>query len=796
MALHYSERSPQLPSGRPGGVGASLPRKEDARLLAGEGQFVGDIRLDGMLEVAFVRSPMAHGRILAVRKPAGHEAAVFCAEDLEGVRPIVANSGLKGFKASAQPVLASGKVRHVGELVAMCVAPTRALAEDIASMVEVELEELPAVADMLHARDPSAALVHDHWADNVFLETVVEDDMSSVKARAAIVERRRLRTARQSMAPIEGRGVIAQHDRRLDQLTVWSAAQMPHINRAGLAECLGMDQGRIRVISPDVGGGFGYKGILLPEEVCLGWLAMRLGRPVRWLEDRYEQLSANANCREHGYDITVYADAAGKLLGIECEAVVDSGAYSSYPFSACLEAAQVSSILPGPYTMERYRCRTWSVASNKPPILPYRGVARTGVCFAIELMMDAVARAAGREPWEVRIANLVPPEAMPYTNITNKYYDSGDYPEAVRRAVAALDLPKWRARQERGEPDGRRIGIGVSVYCEQGAHGTSVYHGWGIPMVPGYEQCSARLSPDGVLELRIGAHSHGQSLETTLAQVASEVLGIAPDKVRLVHGDTALTPYSTGTWGSRCMVMSGGAVASACEEIAARVRHIASRLLEVGEADLVLEDGAVRIAGTDRGMSLAEVAHVWYRQPQRLPPDVDPGGLEATAGYRSVRDTGTFSYACHAVALAVDTETGEVELLDYVIVEDGGTLVNPMVVDGQIIGGTAQGIGTALYEEMPYDERGQPLATTLADYLLPGATEMPPLRIEHMETPSPLSFFGQKGIGEGGASAPPAAIANAVNDALAPLGAELLVSPITPQRVVEAIEAATGRGGA
>jgi carbon-monoxide dehydrogenase large subunit len=795
MALHYSERSPQAPSGRAGGVGASLPRKEDARLLAGEGQFVGDIRLEGMLEVAFVRSPMAHGRILAVRKPAGHEDAVFCAADLAGVQPIVANSGLKGFKPSAQPVLAGGKVRHVGELVAMCVAPTRAQAEDIASLVELELEELPAVADMLRARDPSAALVHDHWADNVFLETVVEDDMSSVKSRAAIVERRRLRTARQSMAPIEGRGVIAQHDRRLDQLTVWSAAQMPHINRAGLAECLGMDQGRIRVISPDVGGGFGYKGILLPEEVCLGWLAMRLGRAVRWLEDRYEQLSANANCREHGYDITVYADAVGRLLGIECEALVDSGAYSSYPFSACLEAAQVSSILPGPYTMERYRCRTWSVASNKPPILPYRGVARTGVCFAIELMMDAVARAAGREPWEVRIANLVPPEAMPYTNITNKYYDSGDYPEAVRRAVSALDLPKWRERQRQGEPDGRRIGIGLSVYCEQGAHGTSVYHGWGIPMVPGYEQCSARLSPDGVLELRIGAHSHGQSLETTLAQVASEVLGIAPDKVRLVHGDTALTPYSTGTWGSRCMVMSGGAVASACEEIASRVRHIASRLLEVGEADLVLEDGAVRIGGTDRGMTLAEVAHVWYRQPQRLPPDVDPGGLEATTGYRSVRDTGTFSYACHAVALAVDTETGEVELLDYVIVEDGGTLVNPMVVDGQIIGGTAQGIGTALYEEMPYDERGQPLATTLADYLLPGATEMPPLRIEHMETPSPLSFFGQKGIGEGGAIAPPAAIANAVNDALAPLGAELLVSPITPQRVVEAIEAASAAKG-
>lgn len=772
------------------GVGARLPRKEDRRFLRGRGEYVGNIRLPGMLEVAFVRSPMAHGRLLNVSFPSELSGSVFTEGHLRDVRPIVAASGLKGFKVSAQPVLARDKVRQVGELVAMCVAPTRAEAEDMADRVELDLEELPAVVDMLAARTAPPSLVHESWGDNVFLETLWEDDLSEVRKKAAVTLRRRVRTARQHMSPMEGRGVVCEWNHRLEQLVMHTAAQMPHINRAGLAECLGLDQASIRVVVPDVGGGFGYKGILLPEEVCLAWLARRLGRPVRWIEDRREQLSANANCREHDYDITIHADAGGRILGLDCEATVDSGAYSSYPFSACLEAAQVSSILPGPYKMERYRCRTWSVATNKPPILPYRGVARTGVCFALELMIDAVARALKLEPHEVRIANLVQPRDMPYDNITKKHFDSGDYPEAVRRVAAMIDVPAVRARQRKGEADGRRVGLGFAIYCEQAAHGTSVYHGWGIPMVPGFEQCVARLSPDGMLELRIGAHSHGQGLETTLAQVAHTVLGVDPENVRLVHGDTALTPYSTGTWGSRCMVMSGGAVGTACEAIAGRVKHIAGKVLEVSAKDLVLENGAVKVAGTDRGMTLKEVAHLWYRQPQRLAADVDPAGLEATVGYKAKVDTGTFSYACHAAVVAVDPQTGYVEILDYAIVEDGGTRINPMIVDGQIFGGAAQGIGTALYEEMPYDDNGQPLATTLADYLLPSATEVPSFRVGHMETPSPYTLFGQKGIGEGGAIAPPAALANAVNDALAPLGVELTASPLSPRRIAEAILAA------
>jgi aerobic carbon-monoxide dehydrogenase large subunit len=773
------------------GVGARLLRKEDDRLMRGRGEFVADIRLAGMQDVAFVRSPLAHARIRGISIPPEHKDRVFTAADLDGVKPIRAVSGLPGFKVSEQSVLASGKVRQVGELIAICVGRTRAEAEDIAASVELDLEELPAVYDMLEAREPGSALIHDHWDDNIFLETFVEVNIDRA-LDAPIKVTRVIRTARQAMAPLEGRGVVASWSHRLEQLTVYTATQMPHINRTGLSESLGLDHGNIRVISPDVGGGFGYKGILLPEEVTVSWLTMHLGHPVRWIEDRREHLTAGANCREHHYLITGYAERDGRLRGIDCEATVDSGAYSSYPFSACLEAAQVASILPGPYEFEAYRCKTWSVATNKCPILPYRGVARTGVCFAIELLLDAIARELGLEPYEIRLKNLVRPEQMPFDNITKKHFDSGNYPEALRRALARFDLPALRARQAKGEPDGRFLGFGLSIYCEQAAHGTSVYAGWGIPMVPGHEQATARVTPDGGLELRVGVHSHGQGLETTLAQVAFEILGIDTSKVKVILGDTAVTPYSTGTWGSRSMVMAGGAVASACREIESRARQIGASLLQVKTDDVQFANGRVISAASEVGMQ--DIARAWYLRPQDLPSDIHRGGLEATVGYKPERDSGTFSYAAHAVMVAVDPELGDVEILDYVIVEDGGKLVNPMIVDGQIYGGLAQGIGTALYEEMPFDKNGQPLATTFADYLLPGPTEVPEPRLDHMETLAPYTEFGVKGIGEGGAIAPPAAIANAVNDALKGLGAELLCSPITPRRVLDAIATAKHRG--
>jgi carbon-monoxide dehydrogenase large subunit len=777
------------------GVGARLQRHEDDRYLRGRGRFVGDIRRVDMLDIAFVRSPIAHGYIRSISKPEADptlkDQSVYVAADLAGVSGISADSGLPGFRSAVQPVLADQKVRHVGEPIAACLAQTRAEAEDLAEAVYVEFDELEAVAEMTTALDPKTPLLHEHWSENAFLETEAEVDFDAAIADAAIVVKRSYRTARQCMAPIEGRGCVAEWDRQLEQLTIHSATQMPHIVRTGLAECLGLDHAQVRIVAPDVGGGFGYKGILLAEEVCAGFLAMRLDRPIRWLEDRREHLTGGANCREHAYEITGYAAADGELLAVDCEALVDSGAYSSYPFSACLESAQVTSILPGPYRMRGFRCKATSLATNKPPILPFRGVARTGVCFAMELVMDALANELKMTPEAIRQRNLVKPEDMPFTNITNKYFDSGDYPEALQRAVTAIKMDDVRARQK--QTTGRkRIGVGLSIFCEQGAHGTSVYHGWGIPMVPGFEQATARLTPDGGLELRVGVHSHGQGLETTLAQIANEEIGVDPGKVRLIHGDTAVTPYSTGTWGSRCAVMAGGAVGTAAAEVGDRIKDIAAHLLQARPEDVSLSDGSAH-AGSAR-VSLEQVAQTWYRQPQLLPANVDPHGLEATAGYKTVQDTGTFSYACHAVVVEVDLDLGQIDLKDYVIVEDAGVMINPMIVDGQVLGGAAQGIGTALFEEMPFDVSGQPLASTLADYHLPVAADLPPIQIIHMETPSPLSRYGQKGIGESGAIGPPAAIANAVNDALRDIGAEVSEVPMTPERVLQAIaRAETGQ---
>ncbi len=776
------------------GIGARLTRKEDDRYMRGRGEFVADIRLAGMKDIAFLRSPLAHARLHGINVPERLRDRVFTHDDMTGVRAIRAVTGLPGFKVSEQPPLATGKVRHVGELVAMCLGETRAEAEDVAAEIDVQFEELPVIVNMLQGQRSDSPLVHEDWGDNIYLESSFDGDLTEAKAAATVTMTKEFRTNRQCMAPLEGKGAVAYWDSRLEQLVVYTATQMPHIVRTGLAECLGLDQAKVRVIAPDVGGGFGYKGILTPEEICLGWLAMHCGHPVRWIEDCREHLTANANCREHHYHVTAYADARGKILGLEAEASVDAGAYSAYPFSACLEGAQVVSILPGPYVIPAYHCKTYSVATNKAPILPYRGVARTGVCFVMELIIDAIARAVEREPYEVRLENLVPASAMPYTNITGKDFDSGDYPKSLRRAVEEIHLTDIRARQADGEPDGRLIGIGFATFCEQAAHGTSVYSGWGIPMVPGHEQAVARMTPGGSLELRIGAHSHGQSMETTLAQVAHEVLGIDPAKVKLVHGDTEYTPYSTGTWGSRCAVMSGGAVATACEKIAERAASIAAHLMQVSTEEVRFKNG--EIVGPTSSMSLEEVAQIWYLKPQLLPPDIDSGGLEVTVGYKPTTDSGTFSYASHAVVVAVDPELGDVEILDYVIIEDGGTLINPMVVEGQVYGGAGQGIGTALYEEMPFDAAGQPLASTLADYLLPGPTEMPHFRVFHMETPSPNTKFGIKGIGEGGAIAPPAAIGNAINDALASLGVELCESPMSPRRILAAIAEAPPREGA
>jgi len=777
--------------GAPQGVGARVPRKEDTRHLHGKGNFVADMAMPGLCEVAFLRSPLAHARIVDVRIPEAARDSIVLRHMMADATDIVADSTLPTYQSSAQPPLASGKVRFVGEPLAMAFAPTRAEAEDLAELVEADYDELPVYADVESAQAATSSLVHEHWRDNVFVTLKADRDFEENAARAEVVVRRKIDLARQCMVPMEGKAVLAYWDHQADQLVVVSATQVPHMIRSVLAQCLGLDQGRVRVISPDVGGAFGYKCVLQQEELCVAWLAKTYRRPFRFIEDRREHLTAGANSREHHYEMTAYADRRGKLLALEAKITIDGGAYSVWPFTIGLEPGQAVGNLPGPYGFRGYRCETRCVATNKPGFVPYRGVARTGVCFAIELTMDAVAREVGREPWEVRLENLVRPEQMPYVNVTNKHLDSGDYPASLEKALEMIGAGALRERQARGEPDGRRIGVGVATYTEQAAHGTSVFAAWGTPIIPGFDQATARVTPDGGLEVRVGVHSHGQGMETTFAQIANEILGIDVNRVKVLHGDTGQTPFSTGTYASRSLVMSGGAVAQACKRLLPRLQHIAAHLLGVSDAEVVRE-GALYRAGS-QSVSTQRVAEAWYLNPHLLPADVDPSGLEVTTGYKPKVDTGCFTYASHAAVVAVDPETGAVEILDYVVVEDCGRMINPMVVEGQTIGGIAQGIGTAFYEETPYDENGQPLASTLADYLLPGPTEVPNMRLHHFETLSPHTEFGAKGMGEGGAIAPPAVLFNAVNDALRGLGAaELTRTPLSPIRVLEAI--AQGEG--
>lgn len=407
----------------------------------------------------------------------------------------------------------------------------------------------------------------------------------------------------------------------------------------------------------------------------------------------------------------------------------------------------------------------------------------------MELMIDAIAREVGREPWEVRVENLVPPQSMPYVNVTNKHFDGGDYPASVRQAMEMIDLPAIRARQQAGPQGSRYVGVGFGTYTEQSAHGTSVFAAWGTPVIPGFDSATVRITPDGGLEVRVGVHSHGQGMETTFAQIAHEILGIDIGRIKLVHGDTGLTPFSTGTYASRSLVMSGGAVSRACKALLPRLQKIGAHMLGQRVEAVTFAAGAVR-AGDADAIDIGRIADAWYINPHLLPPDVDAQGLEVTMGFKPAVDTGSFTYATHAVAVEVDTDSGHVEILDYVVVEDCGTMINPMVVEGQTYGGVAQGIGTAMFEEMRYDGNGQPLASTLADYMLPGPTEIPSIRIHHFETPSPHTEFGAKGMGEGGAIAPPAAIFNAVNDALRGFGVELQETPLTPRKILEALDAA------
>jgi carbon-monoxide dehydrogenase large subunit len=770
------------------GIGASILRNEDERLLAGRSSFIADISQPGMWEVAFLRSPVAHATIASVQKPEGAEDRVFLLSELGDILPIRADSQAKGFRRSDYPALANDKVRFVGEPIAICLARTRAEAEDLAQLVVVEFEELPAVSDLSQCRDPSYPPIHPGWTDNLFLETHIDvGDVETARANAAVTLTREYKMNRQAIVSLEGRGVMTYLDERTGELVVHSSTQFPHVIRTALASCLKMKERELRVVAPEVGGSFGVKNNLNPEEVALAALTRKIRKPLRWIEDRREHLIASPHAREHRYQVTVHADCDGVILGLEASIDVDAGAYSVWPWTAPMESGMAIGFLPGPYTIANYRATARTCASNKSPLGPYRGVGRPGACFAIERTIEELAAHLGLDPIEIRLRNYVRPDQFPWKSAGGKTYDNGDY---AASAVAARDLirpERVAVLRERHAGTDYAIGVGYATYLEQTAHGTAEWVQRGLPVVFGYEQAALQMTPDGMLIIDVPIQNHGQGLETTLAQVANEELGIDPAHVVVRHGDTSLAPYGMGTFASRSMVMSGGAVGCASALLADKLRKIGAHLLQVAVEDVRLENGFV-VANAPGGasVSLGEVAIAAFLRPERLPDGVDPG-LSVVASYRTSKDTGAWSYGTHAVIVAVDKGTGLVKILDYAIVHDCGTIVNPMIVDGQMMGGLAQGIGTALYEEMPYNSEGQPLASTFMDYLVPGASEMPPTRIEHLSLPSPITRYGIKGMGEGGAIPPPASLCNAVNDALRSVGASINETPMTPDRIIRAL---------
>jgi carbon-monoxide dehydrogenase large subunit len=776
-----------------GWIGARLLRKEDARHLNGAGMFIADIRLPGMQDVAFVRSQMAHARVRGVTKPDNSAGRVFSLADLGDLNILEAGPELAAFRHSPYPALADERVRYVGQAIAACLAPTRAQAEDLADQVSIDLEELPAVVDCVAAMEAGSPRLFDSWPDNAFITSVVNAGEAQVLAAAPVRLRRQFKMARHATVSLECRGIVAHWDRRLEELVVHLSTQGGHVMRLGLAQALGLPEHKIRVIAPDVGGGFGGKNRLMPEDIAVAAIALKVGHPVRWIEDRREHLLASVHTREHYYDLVICANRDGELLGLEGDVYIDAGAYALWPTGAFMEASMASRNLTGPYRIRNLKINTFTVATNKTPMGPYRGVARPGACFSIERLVDEVARELGREPIDLRRQNIVTKDLLPYDTAGGMKLDTGDYMNSLDTAVALVDFAAIRRRQQTQEPDGRKIGVGFAFYSEQSGHGQVEWVKRKSRVVPGYESATVRMLPDGSVIISVGVQNHGQGHETTLAQIAAHELKIDPSRISLRYGDTATTPFGFGTFASRSIVFAGGAVAKSCRLLLEKVQRIGAHLLQTNAASTRVENGAIH--GGAGSVSFAEIAYAANVRQELLPSGMDPL-LDVTATYEPTETGGVFSYGTHAAVVAVEPDSGSVEILDYVVAEDCGTLINPMIVDGQIIGGIAQGIGTALFEEIPYDEQGQPLATTFAEYVVPCAPEIPKIRIAHSVTPAKATEYGIKGVGEGGAIAPPAALANAVADAFRSIGAEFNETPLTPRRVSDAIEHARQAKGA
>lgn len=775
-------------------IGAPVRRLEDPRLLTGAAAFVDDLRRRRMLHVAFVRSSFAAARIAriadddALRVPGVQ--AVWTAGNLRGATGLTAVLELPEFRPTEMPLLARDVVRHLGEPIAMVLADSLAAAEDGAEAVAIELEPIPAIASVEEALREGAPLVHAELPDNRLLEVPMYEDpeLDAVLDGAPHLVEATFTTGRVTAAPMEGRASLAEWDTREERLVLYISHQIPHLVRTAVADCLGFPEHRIRVVTQDVGGGFGLKCVVGREEVLVSAAAIRLRRPVKWVESRQENLASSFHGHEQRHAVRAAFDADGVLLGLEADISCDVGAYACYPFTCGVEPLMAATEMPGPYRLHRYRATARAVATNKAPTAPYRGVSRPQITLVMERVMDKASRLVGIDPVEIRRRNLIADDEFPYRGVSGLVYDRGSYRESLERCAEALEHGSWLARQAAARREGRLLGLGFSCFSERTAYGTPAFAARRMRITPGYERADIRMDPSGGVTVAVGTLSHGQGHQTTLAQIVADELGTRPEMVRVVQGDTDVAPYGWGTFASRSLVIGGGAVKRAAGALADRLRRIGAHLLEAAPEDVELRGGQVRLRGSpDRGVEIREVARIAHHGAHRLPPG-EEGGLQASATFDP---PGTFSNATHGAVVEVDAETGDVRVRRYVVVEDCGVVINPMVVDGQVHGGVAQGIGAALYEQLVYDEEGQLLTSSLTNYLVPSAAEIPSVEIHHLETPSEASETGAKGMGEGGTIGAVAAIANAVNDALAHLGAGIDAVPITPERVLAAIRATT-----
>ena len=773
-------------------VGRSLLRREDRRLLTGQGQFIADLVLPRMLHAVLVRSPVAHARIRSVDLS---RAAAACGvafalngADLLQLLPPVPEGQISmpskwtsviqhKFLNPQQPLLAHDKVRHVGEAMAIIVAESRDQAEDLAELVSWDLEELPPVIDPEAALRLDSVLVHDRFQTNLIgAFSVGRGDVEVALVRAPHRLRRRFYHHRYAAVPMECRGVVSAYDPRTDSATIWSSTQVVHWVRREAAALLGLPEARVRCIALDVGGGFGGKGHVYPEDLLITFLARKLGRPVRWIEDRREHLISATHSRDQLHDVEVGFDDDGRILALRDDYLVDCGAWNPIGSGVAYNTAVH---LTGPYKIENLAASGKIVVTNKVPNAPYRGAGRPEAAFAMERTIDLVARTLGLEPAEVRRRNMIRAEEMPY-RVGIPYrdgepivYDSGDYPEALQKALDALGgVEAFRRRQNGARREGRYLGLGIGCYIE----GTGVGP---------FESAFVRIDPSGKVYVSSGACPQGQGMETIFSQVVADIWKVAPGDVVLSFADTAAIAIGFGTMASRSTVTASAAIHHASARLREKVFAIAAHLLECAPADLELRDGGVAVVGVPGAavslQKIAQAARPGWDNPR--PQEVE-AGLEEI--YYWQPPTVTWSYAVHVAIVEVDRETGRVSIDKYAVAHDCGVVVNPMLVEGQVMGGTAQGLGGILCEAILYDSNGQLLTGSLMDYALPTASDIPAMQIVHQHSPSPLNPLGVKGVGEGGAVAPPVAIANAVCDALAPFGVEVNATPIKPEQLVRA----------